>query len=152
MALENCGIDSVEALDSLSFRVTFVPEEGGDAIPLEADALDLTKWVLYAPGGYEALVLAAVEKVSDYVYDLYFNHRSFPPRIGLSIESAAITTDQGGYCDTPEVESFWSTGDKTVEVEPISTTDIEFGPVSIYGEPLYTSSPAPRRRKSSRRR
>lgn len=151
MAFPNCGIASVTPLDSLSFRVTFAPEPGGTAIPTEADCLDLTKWVFTTAGLVDPLlVLVLVEKVSDYVYDLYTNHRALPPGLGLNIESAAITTDQGGYCDSPEVEGFFSISDP-VDTYYDDPNTFEWGPTDLNGEPLYVQGDPPRR-KSRRRR
>ena len=151
MGTNDCGIVGVTALDSLRLRVTFAPD-GGAAVPLEADAIN--------PGNYlvdmlddHGLVAVMAEQVSALEYDLTLQHRMEPPGAAVSVNTAAIGTDLGGYCDSPEIEDGIAMADPQTRGQLGMGNDPNawtLGPMTPDGEPLYVGT-VPRSGKPRRR-
>lgn len=106
MGANDCGVSSILQL-GLAARVTFVPD-GGVAKPLPEEGSNEANYLITSP--YDATIaITAAAQVSDYVFDVTFNHLPLVGA-GYTITTAAIETDAGGFCDSPELDTFVGIG------------------------------------------
>jgi hypothetical protein len=96
MPYVNAGIESITQVGRRVLEVTFAPEEGGTAEPLEASAEDEGNWTVTTDCGV-ALGIVSVVKGS-YLVTL---DRDLIPGEVVTLDASAVETDQGGYCDSP---------------------------------------------------
>lgn len=137
MGVNDCGIATIVQTGHRVARVTFAPD-GGAAKPTIADATDHTKYTTYSVPS-STLAVQTASRVSDYVYDLLFDGELVGGS-AYTINTSAIATDLGGYCDSPEVGSF-TAASYNATVNAVSfpaprTIDVEFGKEAGAGTPL----------------
>ena len=129
----DCGIDSITGTGSLNFNILFTPVGGGVQAPDQTSAETASNWSLTLSGDSTLCVLTATVDGSDpYTYHVVTNHRMMPYGGTVTVDTTAIATDSGGYCDDPGTGQFGSVSDG-VEVSGFEWPQ-EFGPVGIDGE------------------